>query len=272
MSPVALSRSVPAGAVDLWVEERGDGPPVLLLAGLGDPAEVWRPQLDGLADRFRVIAPDNRGVGRTPMPTAGVSIAAMAQDAAAVLRELGVARAHVAGFSMGGLVAQELALAHPEAVSSLVLLSSYARTDALLHRTISSWIWLAQTADDPRAFLRSFSVWLFSHQAHDGGFADAWVQAGLDDPHPMSTEDFCAAARACLEHDALDRLGAIAAPTLIVAGEDDLVTPPRFARDLAGRIPGACLELLPGYAHQSFMEIPDRINAVLDDFLSEVTA
>jgi pimeloyl-ACP methyl ester carboxylesterase len=115
-------------------------------------------------------------------------------------------------------------------------------------------------------------LWLFSHEAHEGGFTDAWVQAGLDDPHPMSTEDFCAAARACLEHDALDRLGAIAAPALIVAGEDDLVTPPRFARELAGRIPGARLEPLPGYAHQSFMEIPDRINAVLDDFLSEVTA
>jgi pimeloyl-ACP methyl ester carboxylesterase len=88
----------------------------------------------------------------------------------------------------------------------------------------------------------------------------------------MSTEDFCAAARACLEHDALDRLGVIAAPTLVIAGEDDLVTPPRFARELAGRIPSARLELLPGYAHQSFMEVPDRVNAVLDGFFGEVTA
>jgi pimeloyl-ACP methyl ester carboxylesterase len=272
MSGAMHSRPGPAGAVDLWVEERGSGPAVLLLAGLGDPAEVWRPQLDGLASGYRVIGPDNRGVGRTPMPAEGVSISAMAEDAARVLRDRGIERAHVAGFSMGGLVAQELALAHPDAVSSLVLLSSYARTDALLHRTISSWIWLAQVADDPREFLRSFSTWLFSRRAHEGGFADAWVQAGLDDPHPMSTEDFCAAARACLEHDALDRLGAITAPTLVVAGEDDLVTPPRFARELAGRIRGARLALLPAYAHQSFMEVPDRINDVLDGFFSEVTA
>jgi pimeloyl-ACP methyl ester carboxylesterase len=258
--------------VDLWVEQQGSGPAVLLLAGLGDPAEVWRPQLDGLAGRYRVIAPDNRGVGRTPMPAEGVSIPAMAEDAAGVLRDRGLERAHVVGFSMGGLVAQELALAHPDAVSSLVLLSTYARTDALLHRTISSWIWLAQIADDPREFMRSFSTWLFSRRAHENGFAEAWVQAGLDDPHPMSTQDFCAAARACLEHDALDRLGAIAAATLVVAGADDLVTPPRFARELAGRIPGARLSLLPGYAHQSFMEAPDQTNAVLDGFFSEVTA
>jgi pimeloyl-ACP methyl ester carboxylesterase len=272
MSSVTQGHAVCAGGVDLWVEEQGSGPPVLLLAGLGDPAEVWRPQLDGLGDRYRVIAPDNRGVGRTPMPASGVSVAAMAQDAAAALRELGVDRAHVAGFSMGGLVAQELALAHPEAVSSLVLLSTYPRTDGLLHRTISSWIWLAQVADDPREFLRAFSAWLFSRDAHDGGFAESWVQAALDDPHPMSTEDFCAAARACLAHDALDRLGAIAAPTLVVAGEEDLVTPPRVARELAGRIPGARLTLLPDYAHQSFMEVPDRITAVLDAFFGEVTA
>ena len=264
--------AVATPAVDLWVEERGSGPAVLLLAGLGDPAAVWQPQLDGLGDRYRVIAPDNRGAGRTPMPADGVSIRAMADDAAAVLGRLGVDRAHVVGFSMGGLVAQELALAHPDAVSSLVLLSSYARTDALLRRTISSWIWLAQTAGDPREFLRSFSAWLFSPRAHEGGFAEAWVQAALDDPHAMSTEDFCAAARACLEHDALDRLVAIAAPTLVVGGGEDLVTPARFARELAAAIPGARLAPLPGHAHQSFMEVPDDINALLDGFWSEVTA
>ena len=267
-----VDRVVAAGGVDLWVHQRGAGPDVLLIGGLGDPYECWQGQLDGLASRYRLTAPDNRGAGRTPMPAGDLSTRAMADDAAAALRELGIERAHVAGFSMGGLVAQELALAHPQSVSSLVLLSSYARTDGLLHRTISSWIWLAQVADDPREFLRSFSAWLFSRRAHDGGFAEAWVQAGLDDPHPMSTEDFCAAARACLEHDALDRLSAIAAPTLVVGGEDDLVTPPRFARELAERIPGARLALLPAYAHQSFMEVPEQVNAVLDGFWCEVAA
>jgi pimeloyl-ACP methyl ester carboxylesterase len=265
-------RRVAANGVDLWVDQRGSGPDVLLISGLGDPHESWQGQVDGLAGRYRITAHDNRGVGRTPMPAGGVSIRAMAEDAAALLQALGVERAHVAGFSMGGLIAQELALAHPDRVSSLVLLSTYARNDARMHRTISSWIWLAQIADDPAEFLRSFSTWLFSRHGHAGGFVEQWVQAGVEDPHAMSTEDFCAAARACLDHDALDRLGAIDAPTLVVAGQEDLVTPPHIARELAERIPGARLALLPEYAHQSFMEVPEQVNALLDGFWSEVAS
>jgi pimeloyl-ACP methyl ester carboxylesterase len=263
-------RSVAANGVDLWVHQRGSGPDVLLLAGLGDPHDVWEAQLDALGDRYRLTAPDNRGVGRTPMPAGGVSIRAMARDAAAALRELGVERAHVAGFSMGGLIAQELALAHPDAVASLALLSSYGRADALLRRTIRSWIWQARVADDPREFLFAFSAWLFTRRGHENGFVEGWVQAGLDDPHAMSTEDFCRAAEACVEHDALDRLGAIAAPTLVIAGDEDLVTPPRHARALAERIPGARLAVLEGYAHQSFMEVPGQVSTLLDGFWREV--
>lgn len=263
-------RFVAADGVDLWVHQRGRGPDVLLLAGLGDPHDVWQPQLDELGDRYRLTAPDNRGVGRTPMPADGVSIRAMADDAAAALRALGVERAHVAGFSMGGLIAQELALAHPESVSSLVLLSTYGRNDARMRETLRSWIWLARVADDPAAFLRAFSAWLFSRRGHADGFVERWVRAALEDPHAMTTEDFCAAALACLEHDALDRLGAIAVPTLVVAGEEDLVTPPHIARELADRIPGARLALLPGYAHQSFMEVPEQVSTLVDGFWSEV--
>jgi pimeloyl-ACP methyl ester carboxylesterase len=272
MNTTSSDRRVAANGVDLWVHQRGSGPDVLLIAGLGDPLESWQGQLDGLAGRYRLTAHDNRGVGRTPMPAHGVSIRAMADDAAAALRTLGIERAHVAGFSMGGLIAQELALAYPDAVSSLVLLSTYGRNDARMHRTIRSWIWLAQIADDPAEFLRSFSAWLFSRHGHANGFVEQWVQAGLDDPHAMSTEDFCLAAQACLEHDALSRLGAIDVPTLVVTGEEDLVTPPHIARELAERIPGARLTLLQEYAHQSFMEVPERVNDLLDGFWSEVAS
>jgi pimeloyl-ACP methyl ester carboxylesterase len=264
-------RAISANGVDLWVHQRGSGPDVLLIGGLGDPHDCWQGQLDELEDRYRLTAYDNRGVGRTPMPAGGLSIRAMAEDAAAALRALGIERAHVAGFSMGGLIAQELALAHPQSVSSLVLLSTYGRNDARMRQMIRSWIWLAEVADDPGDFLRSFSAWLFSRNGHANGFVERWVQAGLEDPHAMSTADFCLAAQACLEHDALDRLGAIDVPTLVVTGEEDLVTPPHIARELAGRIPGARPALLPEYAHQSFMEFPERINALLDGFWKEIT-
>jgi pimeloyl-ACP methyl ester carboxylesterase len=114
-----MGERVQAGDVELWVERHGQGPDVLLIAGLGDPAEAWQPQLEGLADRYLITAFDNRGAARTPLPEGPLSSATMADDAAALLRALEVQSAHVAGFSMGSAVAQELALQHPELVRSL---------------------------------------------------------------------------------------------------------------------------------------------------------
>src|SRR5262245_11410206 len=110
---------VAAGDVELWVDQRGTGPDVLLIAGLTDPAEAWIFQLDGLADQYRVTAFDNRGAGRSPMVPDGFTVGDMADDAAAIMRSLGIERAHVMGFSGGGCTAQELALRHPELVASL---------------------------------------------------------------------------------------------------------------------------------------------------------
>ena len=114
---------VRAGDLDTWTEQVGEGPDVLLIGGLGDTVESWQFQLDGLADRYRLTAFDNRGAGRTAMPEGPVSAAVMADDAAAVLRALDVPSAHVAGFSMGSAIAQELAIRHP---SSSVASSSTA--------------------------------------------------------------------------------------------------------------------------------------------------
>src|SRR5688572_17313219 len=127
-----MGEHVRAGDLDIWTEQVGQGPDVLLIGGLGDTVESWQFQLDGLADRYRLTAFDNRGAGRTAMPAGPATVEAMADDAAGVLRALDIPSAHVAGFSGGSIIAQELALRHPELVRSLVLQSTWPVMDPYL--------------------------------------------------------------------------------------------------------------------------------------------
>jgi pimeloyl-ACP methyl ester carboxylesterase len=258
-----------AGIVPHLVQ-RGAGPDVLLLAGLGDPLEAWQPQLDGLAGRYRIIAMDNRGAGRTPLPDGPLTVPMMADDAAAGLRSLGVRSAHVAGFSGGSAIAQELALRHPGLVRSLVLMSTYARPDAYFRAMLGSWRRLALTAPDERAMLEAFYLWVYTRRAHEDGTVAALIEDALAFPHPQSAEAFVAQVEAFGAHDALDRLGAIVVPTLVLAGGADLATPPALGRAVADRIPGAAFEVMEGEAHQPFQEVPDDWNARVDTFWKEV--
>ena len=259
-------------ALELWVERRGEGPDVLLIAGLGDSAEAWQPQLDGLSDRYRLTAYDNRGVGRTPLPDGRLSAASMADDAAALLRALDVPAAHVAGFSMGSAIAQELAIRHPELVRSLVLVSTYARPDALLRTQFAFWRWLAEAAPSERAFFEAFFTWVYTPRAHADGTVGQIIDEALAFPHQQSVEAFQAQVDACLTHDTAGRLSQITAPTLVLAGELDIILPPRLSRLVAEAIPNARFELMPGEAHQPFQEIPDRFNARVDAFWREIDA
>jgi pimeloyl-ACP methyl ester carboxylesterase len=264
------SGMVRAGEVELWVDQRGEGPDVLLIAGLGDPAEAWQPQLDGLAHHYRLTAFDNRGAARTPLSDEPLSATTMADDAAALLRALDIPSAHVAGFSMGSAIAQELALRHPQLVHSLVLVSTYARPDALFRSQLNVWRWLPEAAPSERAFFEAFFTWVYTPRAHDDRLVDQIVEEALAFPHQQSVEAFQAQVDVCLAHDTADRLSQIAAPTLVLASELDVILPPRFGRSVAEAIPNARFDVLAGEAHQPFQEVPDQFNARADAFWREV--
>jgi pimeloyl-ACP methyl ester carboxylesterase len=265
-----MGEKVRAGDVELYAERRGTGPDVLLIAGLSDPAEAWQPQLDGLSDRYRVTAFDNRGAGRTPLPDGPLSTPMMADDAAALLRGLDVPAAHVAGFSGGSLIAQELALRHPELVRSLVLMSTFARPDAYMRAAAGFWHWLADVAPSERAMLEAFFLWICTPRAHADGMVDQIIEEALAFSHPQSTEAFQAQLAGFMSHDALDRLPEITAPTLVLAGEVDILTPPRYGRAVAEAISDAQFEVMPGEAHQPFQEVPNEWNTRVDAFWREV--
>ena len=196
----------------------------------------------------------------------------MADDAAALLRTLEIPSAHVAGYSMGSAIAQELALRHPELVRSLVLVSTYARPDALWRSQLNFWRWLPEAAPSERAFFEGFFTWVYTPRAHADGTVDQLVEEALAFPHKQSVEAFQAQVDVCLAHDTVDRLAEIAAPTLVLSGELDIILPPRFGRSVAAEIPNARFDVMAGEAHQPFQEVPEEFNARVEAFWREVEA
>jgi pimeloyl-ACP methyl ester carboxylesterase len=255
----------------IWAHQQGEGDPILFIGGLGDPVEAWQAQIDAFSTDHRVIAHDNRGAGRSPLPPAGVSIEAMADDAAAVLRAHGAGPAHVAGFSMGGAIAQELALRHPELVRSLVLNGTWCAPDEYLRAMVRAWIAGARNATSNRELLEAFFVWVYSARAHADGSVKRYIEETLVSPLAQEADAFFATAQACLDWPgARDRLGAVAVPALVIVGDEDINCAPRLSRELAAELPRAELVVLPGEAHQPFQEVPETWNPIVADFWRRV--
>jgi 3-oxoadipate enol-lactonase len=261
--------------IRLHYDVAGAGDPVLLIAGLSMPGASWGLQIKALAQAFRVITFDNRGVGETDLPPEHVyTTGQLADDAAALLRELSIGRAHVVGVSMGGTVAQELALRHRELVRSLTLVSTWARGDARFVQIVESWTSLASRVPIEERYRHVFFPWVFSPaflERKDN--VESAFRRALAYPHQTKAEAIERQARGVFAWNGtrVPRLSAIRTPTLVVAGKDDLVTPPEFARALAKLIPRARLALMPG-GHSLILEQADRFNRTLVRFLKGVRA
>ncbi|NKX49944.1 alpha/beta fold hydrolase [Arthrobacter deserti] len=265
-----MGKHVRAGDLGIWTEQVGEGPDVLLIGGLGDTVESWQFQLEGLAGSSRVTAFDNRGAGRTAMPPGPVLVEQMADDAAGVLGALGIPAAHVAGFSGGSIIAQEMALRHPQLVRSLALQSTWPEPDAYLRRWPHLVRWLVETAPTERDFLEMFYLDIYTARAHDDGTVDRFIEDVLAFPHKQQTADLLRFLDAILGHSTAARLPQITAPTLVLAGGRDSTLRPDLCGEVARLIPGARFEVLEGEAHQPFQEVPDRWNGLVAAFWREV--
>jgi 3-oxoadipate enol-lactonase len=267
-----MGEHVRAGDLDIWTEQVGQGPDVLLIGGLGDTVESWQFQLDGLRDRYRMTAFDNRGAGRTAMPDGPATVEAMADDAAAVLDARAIRSAHVAGFSGGSIISQELALRRTNLVRSLVLQSTWAAPDPYLRSWGQFVRWLVEVAPSERAFLAAFFLSIYTPRAHNDGTVAALIDEVLAFPHKQSTEDLQRFLDAFMVHDTTARLPQVTAPTFVLVGGIDPTARPELGRVVADAIPGAQFEVMEEESHQPFQEVPDEWNARVDAFWREVEA
>jgi pimeloyl-ACP methyl ester carboxylesterase len=255
-------------SVRLWYEQEGFGEDVLFIAGLADEGSCWAEQSAALSDTYRVTTFDNRAVGRSSTPDGAFQIADMAADAVDLLDALHIDRAHVVGSSMGGAIAQELVIRHPERVTSLTLHGTWAKTDRHFAAIVRSWQALARCSATAADFFLATSVWFVAPWVYNSGTIDEWAAAASDNQHVQTTDAFCRTAEALISHDCAGRLGAIACPTMVTVGSLDICTPERYARELVQLIPGARFHVFEGAGHMPYVEEPDRFTEVVREFLA----
>jgi pimeloyl-ACP methyl ester carboxylesterase len=256
------------GSIAVFYERTGSGPAVVLVPGLGGDHFLWRHQILPLAARFDVITPDNRGSGQSSAPDEPYTMAMLADDLAGLLDTLGIARAHLVGASMGGFIALEFALRHPQRLDRLVLCATAPGGPQSVPIPAETVAVLAQRTGDPRVDLERFLALSTSESYRTAHSDDIEAHIAWRVAHPQPVYAYHRQLAAAAAHDASDRLQDIRATTLICHGTADLIVPVANARILAERIPGARLRLFDGGSHQFFWEQAERFNQILIEFLT----
>jgi aminoacrylate hydrolase len=252
---------------DVHESERPGAPTVLLSSGLGGTAGYWAPQLASLRVRYRVVTYDQAGTGRNKcdLPD-GHSIAAMADEALAVLDATSTQAAHFVGHALGGLVGLELARRRPERVGSLTVVNGWAAPHAHTKRCFELRLMLLKH-EGPAAYVKAQPIFLYPADwlARNAERAAHEEVHGL--AHFQGTDTLRRRIAALLAFDATPHLAGIRIPTLISAARDDVLVPCSMSQQLASAIPGAMLDVAPWGAHAINVTEPDAFNAMLLSFL-----
>ncbi|MCU1619957.1 MAG: Pimeloyl-ACP methyl ester carboxylesterase [Modestobacter sp.] len=250
--------------------ETGSGEPLLFIMGTGMSGRAWAYEVEHFAATHRCITYDMRGVGTADCPDSEYTPALLAEDAVALLDAIGIDSAHVMGFSLGSCTAQEMVLNHPDRVRSAVLLSTWGRTADEHHvrRHYESRRYALQHAT--LDVFGRFAFWMWSptllEEEHERitaleGELRAWTGS-------KDVSGFIGHFSADLAHDTIDRLPTVDTPVLVVHGDEDRITLPRYNRRVAAAIPGAVYVEIPRAGHLAFLEQPAALNKAVGDFLS----
>lgn len=286
------SGTVKVNGIDLYYEIHGSGEPLLLIEGLGYSAWMWYKQVPALSRRYQVILFDNRGAGNTDKPDSEYSIEIMADDASGLLRTLGIGQAHVLGISLGGFIAQELALRHPDLVKSLSLVSTNSgpgkramRNSQHMNGIFKLWGILPGTfemggkASVPLGFEYGITkedriryglslAFTPEYYRQNPEEIDRIVGWRLENPQPGYA--WTRQLMAGMNFDSSERAQDIHAPALVLNGAEDRIVTPESARELARSIPDSRYVEIEGSGHLLFIEKAEEFNETVISFLDEV--
>jgi pimeloyl-ACP methyl ester carboxylesterase len=257
--------------INIYYEIHGKGEPLVLIYGYAADSGLWFRQIPILSKKYRVIAFDNRGAGRSDKPDIPYTMAMMAGDIAGLLDTIGIDAAHIFGISMGGMIAQHFALNYPQRVISLILGCTFCGGVHSIQTKPESMAALFDFERfkkmTPEEFVRQLIPFLFSQEfiAKNPDIVEKRVAKSLEYPTPL--HGFTRQAMAMMGHDTYELLPEIKLPTLVIAGDNDRLIPFENSRILASRIPKAELVIIKGAGHEFFIEDAEEANKIILSFL-----
>jgi pimeloyl-ACP methyl ester carboxylesterase len=259
------------GNCRIYYECHGEGYPLVLIRGLGSNADHWYAQVPDLSRHFRVITFDNRGIARSTDPGGPFTIADMAEDTIHLMNGMRIEQAHVLGLSLGGMVAQEMAIRHPQRINRLVLVVTLCggKQQIVAEDSVREKLQRMVLENSADARIKAIDVFfaLRTIQEHPQVLQQ---YAEVSMKYPASMEILQRQYDAVARHDTYDRLDRIKAPTLVLTGEEDVLIPPGNSEILAEHIPGAELRVISGGGHQIMIEQSQACNQAIVAFLQKV--
>ena len=254
------------GDAEIYYEEHGSGEPLLLVSGLGGTAAYWKPNLPALAAKYRVIVHDHRGAGQSTHSKIRYSVEQMTDDVLKLMDHLKIERAHVVGHSTGGAIGQIMAIRNPGRLKKLVLFATWTKADKFFRQLFAARRALLMQVGK-EAYVRGGTLFLYPPY---------WIRANeamLEEREKMAIAAFAppevVASRidAIVAFDRTAELARIKTPTLVLCAKDDFITPAYFSEELAQKIPGAKLVMLPQGGHCASETVLEAFNQALASFL-----
>ena len=258
--------------ITMSYQEQGSGDPVIMIMGITAPGGVWEAHANDWSEHFRCIMPDNRGVGESDKPEGEYSSEMMGDDIAGLMDALEIPQARLVGVSMGSIIAQQVALRHPDKVKSMVLMCPWARCDEYA-KSVFKHMEVCKARLTPSEFMEWIQLLIFTKPFWDNSEAYQSLiegRAGADvDSNPQPIHGLLGQSAACQNHSVLDKLSTISCPSLVIGGNDDIFTPKWMADEVAGAIPNSDQHMYDGAGHAFHWEVMDDFNPRVRNWLLE---